>query len=214
MTGYESKRDMAQDKITDEQGRPMTYWGGKAQPAQNSNWAWACNECGAQEFTSALSEADLDYLACANCGGNEFHKEALAQPAQEPVAWMYDWLCDGKLITGWIAHSESEIPKSMAFNIRPLYTAPPQPEQEPDYYGLTSDHLWMSITKDHYNKLKPEFRMACYTTPPQRPWVELEGEEIRNLWEEATKQDRSTMAIVTSFARAIAAKLKEKNNGT
>lgn len=34
MTGYESKRDMAQDKITDEQGRPMTYWGGKAQPAQ------------------------------------------------------------------------------------------------------------------------------------------------------------------------------------
>lgn len=58
-------------------------------------------------------------------------KEALAQPAQAPVAWMYDWFCDGKLITGWIAHSESEIPKSMAFNIRPLYTAPPQPAQEP-----------------------------------------------------------------------------------
>ena len=34
MTGYESKKAMAQDKITDEQGRPMTYWGGKAQPAQ------------------------------------------------------------------------------------------------------------------------------------------------------------------------------------
>ena len=34
MTGYESKRAAAQDKITDEQGRPMTYWGGKAQPAQ------------------------------------------------------------------------------------------------------------------------------------------------------------------------------------
>jgi len=61
-----------------------------AQPAQDSNWAWACNECGAQEFTSALSEADLDYLACANCGGNEFHKEALAQPAQEPVALVID----------------------------------------------------------------------------------------------------------------------------
>ena len=87
MTGYKSKLAAAQDKITDEQGRPMTYWGGKAQPAQDSNWAWACNECGTQEFTSALSEADLDYLACSTCGGNEFHKEALAQPVQEPVAF-------------------------------------------------------------------------------------------------------------------------------
>jgi len=43
-----------------------------------------------------------------------------------------------------------------------------QPEQEPDYYGLTADHLWMSISKDHYDRLKPEYRMACYTTPPQR----------------------------------------------
>lgn len=40
----------------------------------------------------------------------------------------------------------------------------------------------------------------------------LEGEEIRNLWEEATKPDRSTMTMVTSFARAIEAKLKEKNS--
>lgn len=48
--------------------------------------------------------------------------------------------------------------------------------------------------------------------PPQRTWVGLEGEEIRNLWEEATKPDRSTMTMVTSFARTIEAKLKEKNN--
>ena len=89
MTGYESKKAAAQDKITDEQGRPMTYWGGKAQPALEPNWV--CNECGAQEFTSALSEADLDYLACSTCGGNEFHKEALAQLAQGPVAFE-EWL--------------------------------------------------------------------------------------------------------------------------
>jgi len=48
-------------------------------------------------------------------------------------------------------------------------------------------------------------------TPSQRTWVGLEGEEIRNLWEEATKPDRSTMTMVTSFARAIEAKLKLKN---
>ena len=46
----------------------------------------------------------------------------------------------------------------------------------------------------------------------QRTWVGLEGEEIRNLWEEATKPDRSTMTMITSFARAIEAKLKEKNS--
>ena len=49
-----------------------------------TNWAWICNECGAQEFTSALCKTDLDYLACSGCGSNEFHKEALAQ-TQEPV---------------------------------------------------------------------------------------------------------------------------------
>ena len=53
------------------------------QPAQKPNRAWTCNECGAQEFTAALSEADLNYLACSNCGGDEFHKEALAQPVQD-----------------------------------------------------------------------------------------------------------------------------------
>jgi hypothetical protein len=58
-----------------------------------------------------------------------------------------------------------------------------------------------------------------YITPPQRSessgkpsaWVGIEGEEIRNLWEEATKPDRSTMTMVTSFAKSIEAKLKEKN---
>ena len=47
--------------------------------------------------------------------------------------------------------------------------------------------------------------------PPQRTWVGLEGEEIRNLWEESTKPDRSTMTMITSFARAIESKLKELN---
>jgi hypothetical protein len=46
---------------------------------------------------------------------------------------------------------------------------------------------------------------------PKRTWVGLEGEEIRNLWEEATKPDRSTMTMVTSFAKSIEAKLKQKN---
>ena len=52
-------------------------------------------------------------------------------------------------------------------------------KDEPEYYGLTKDHLWMSISKEHYDRLKPEFRMACYTTPPQRK--PLTVEEIAKL---------------------------------
>jgi hypothetical protein len=54
-------------------------------------------------------------------------------------------------------------------------------KDEPEYYGLTKDHLWMSISKEHYDRLKPEFRMACYTTPPQRTWVGLTDEEVKNI---------------------------------
>ena len=53
-----------------------------AQPPEQA-WSWVCNECGAREFTSAVLEADLEYLACAGCGCSEFHKDALAQPEQE-----------------------------------------------------------------------------------------------------------------------------------
>ena len=56
-----------------------------------------------------------------------------------------------------------------------------------------------------------QYKTPLYEHLPKRTWVELEGEEIRNSWEEATKPDRSTMTMVTSFARAIEAKLKEKN---
>ena len=63
--------------------------------------------------------------------------------------------------------------------ITALRTAIEQAEtQEPNYYGLTNDHLWMSVSKEQYGKLKPAFRMACYTTPPAQPaqepssWVE------------------------------------------
>jgi len=52
-------------------------------------------------------------------------------------------------------------------------------KDESEYYGLTKDHLWMSISKEHYDRLKPEFRMACYTIPPQRkPLTDEEIEAI------------------------------------
>lgn len=66
--------------------------------------------------------------------------------------------------------------------------------------GKVCSHCIKRITEIYLNQ-----------APLQRTWVGLEGEEIRNLWEEATKPDRSTMTMVTSFARAIESKLKEFN---
>ena len=56
--------------------------------------------------------------------------------------------------------------------------------------------------------------MPAYEGPlsaAQRQWVGLDGDEIRRMWNEASIPERSTMAFVVSFARAIEAKLKEKN---
>ena len=38
-------------------------------------YSWECNECGAQEYTMAVSEADVHRLACGRCGSDEWHKE-------------------------------------------------------------------------------------------------------------------------------------------
>jgi DNA-directed RNA polymerase subunit RPC12/RpoP len=44
--------------------------------SEESNWSWVCNECGSHEFTSSISESDIEeYLACSGCGSAEFHKE-------------------------------------------------------------------------------------------------------------------------------------------
>jgi len=38
-----------------------------------------------------------------------------------------------------------------------------EPEnKEPNYYGLTQDHTWLSISKEDYDRTPEENRMACY----------------------------------------------------
>ena len=94
-------------------------------------------------------------------------------------------------------------------------TAPPQqPEQEP--YCYTWD-VWISggywearygwepycggKRPDHSTEAKP-----LYTTPPQREWQGLTDEERRKVWNAPENLERPM-----DFARAIEAKLKEKN---
>ncbi len=52
--------------------------------------------------------------------------------------------------------------------------------------------------------------IALYTSPPaQRPWVGLTDEEIEEVWKQVEASDFRD--VVQPFARAIEAKLKEKN---
>jgi len=115
-------------------------------------------------------------------------KEALAQPAQEPVAW---GVFEGNLHDLFLTQAEA---------------------QE------------MAELKGSHAKVQP-----LYTTPPQRPWVGLTGEETIDLavkvgarldLPHATKMQlqqqfidalRKPDSLWMLFARDIEAKLKEKN---
>jgi hypothetical protein len=53
--------------------------------------------------------------------------------------------------------------------------------------------------------------LALSSLPPKREWVGLTDEAIDELWREATLKPALTSEFVRAFARAIEAKLKEKN---
>ena len=99
---------------------------------------------------------------------------------------------------GWIL---ADFEPEMYATITAIKEALAQPEQEP--VKMVAYNCFCGRTM--------KFESVHGVVAPQRTWVGLEGEEIRNLWEEATKPDRSTMTMVTSFAKSIEAKLKEKS---
>jgi hypothetical protein len=55
--------------------------------------------------------------------------------------------------------------------------------------------------------------LPVYTTPPaaQRPWQGLTEEETSNIWDDTVIA--TVIPFFMGFARAIEAKLKERNNG-
>ena len=127
-----------------------------AQPEQS--WSWVCNECGSREFTSAVLEADLEYLACAGCGCSEFHKEALAQPDYRAVKTYHE----GKPV--YVSQPEQ---KPVAFispgghihydpylDSVPLYTTPPK-------------HPWVGLTDDE--------RANCWRLSAKQSAINIEA---------------------------------------
>ena len=62
------------------------------------------------------------------------------RPADEPVAWMYDWDAEGESVKDWLSkdYDEAHSPSMGCYNIRPLYTRP-QPPRE--LLGLTESKI-------------------------------------------------------------------------
>ena len=98
--------------------------------------------------------------------------------------------------------------------ITALRSALSQPEQEPYCYVYEYDSafgLHREFYPGPYNgKQKPDRTVPLYTHPPRREWQGLTEEEILlTSVEFAASHQQDDVA----FARAIEAKLKEKNNG-
>jgi hypothetical protein len=99
-------------------------------------------------------------------------KEALAQLAQEPVAWgVFEGNLHDIFFTQAEAQKMAELKGSHA-EVRPLYTAP-QPAQEPfGWYSAQEDEFMTDkIYKEHerlnsYTHIHGKFDLPLYTTPP------------------------------------------------
>lgn len=153
------------------------------------SWSWVCNECGSREFTSAVLEADLEYLACAGCGCNEFHKEALAQPDYRAVKTYHE----GKPV--YVSQPEQE---PVAWRNAAVRIGEELSSVGPDgYYNMTAQQ-WLDWAMEQ----KPRGKNSL-AQPLQRPWVGLTDE----------KRDEILDIYLTAEgrARAIEAELKELN---
>ena len=175
--GEEVYFNREQPALKDEKGRPMTYWGGLEQPAQD--YVFICKRCGddlgieyvpdeshtmtyEQGFAHGY-EAHRVEKALEQSEGKEFFERGKKiarwadKQAQEPVA-IIEWWAEANCMIGEITEHSDHLPVGTK-----LYTHPHQ------WQGLTDNE----ITELHHN------------------WI--------------------TNSDTMYFARAIEAKLKEKN---
>ena len=96
-----------------------------------------------------------------------------------------------------------------------LRAALAQPEREPVAWVDEASIAWLAehprgiITTRLVKQKSPERQMAMYAEPPRREWKSLTDREAKDTAYEVDANGGS----VVEFARAIEAKLKEKNNG-
>jgi hypothetical protein len=137
----------------------------------------------------------------------------LAQPEQEPVAWqvMVENEATNQFSKKDMAHDWSVQQKlsgsPYAYWIRPLYTAPPEQESLAWLYpeglaALKAGKCWTAYgtQQDKDNSI------PIYTAPPEQ-----ERREWQGLTDEELIETLKSIVAPWGLARAIEAKLKEKN---
>ena len=235
MTGYESKRAAAQDKLEqwDNEALKLALEALESKYIVNCG-AWRVQQDQAitaikealaqpapvQEFGLTLErfnalEAEIttlqaDWLFALK----EVVRLKAAQPAQEPVAWM---MPDGQIIDKWALQFYGGQAG------KPLYTTPPQrtwvgltepAQQEPVAWGVFEGNLHdMFFTEAEAVEMAQlkgtHAEVKPLYTAPQRPWVGLTDEEI----EQGCKESWVTEQAFQSAVWWAEARLKEKNNG-
>jgi hypothetical protein len=127
-------------------------------------------------------------------------RDALAQPLPDPVDEYRKGFIDGQI---------------------DMRDRPEEQEQEPVAWVDEASIAWLAehpcgiITTRLVKQKSPERQMALYTAPPRREWQSLSEDEI---WEDDRIMAENArcglmMSDLSALARAIEAKLKEKNNG-
>jgi len=101
----------------------------------------------------------------------------------------------------------------------PLWSGLPQPEPEPVAWGVDEgegrcislhDLYFVKEDADHMAELKGTHAkvVALYTAPPKKEWVGLTDAEVEKVFFD---MGQFAKIDLKTFARAIEAKLKEKN---
>jgi hypothetical protein len=126
----------------------------------------------------------------------------LTQPEQEPVAWLEpEW---GEKIcpeVGYEVTMTDDHPKDLGWI--PLYPPPPQGEIVAYLVLFEGAGKLLEFTKGNYIHGAKVEHGPLYTTPPQRPWVDLTEDQIKVIEE---------MALTKQWAiRMTIAQLKECN---
>ena len=194
MTGYDSKRAAARDKLDDNDALTIAYQSGfydgkKAAAQEPTKYSFKAHweEDGCIGVVAAIERLD---------GGVHLLKDTIdaPQPAQEPVAH----LC-GPDKNGLFGLPTEDKACKDCF---PVYRQSPQPAQEP----------WRESASDYERGVIDGRQMQAQSSVDkavnamtQRTWVDLTDEEVKdivwNLPYEPSQED----------IRAIEAKLKEKN---
>jgi hypothetical protein len=157
--------------------------------------------------TTAGVISQIDNMVCGLVQPAATVKESLtvqpAAPVQEPVAWRYRGILHEFDPSDWAEGL-----------VTPLYATPPaQPAPVPEPVAFFDPQgkgfYWAKPTKITAPVTVDVEPLPLYTTPPeaQRQWVSLTDDEV----EKACVPLGAAMLSFTEVARAIEAKLKEKN---